>query len=89
MTLAYDLVIGGVIILVSIIVSFIAGELFAPGTVLHTTASNAVHLNGAERADLWYQILRMWVPMGGFFVGFAWPLVRAYRRQTVTAAQRV
>lgn len=89
MTLAYDLVIASVIFLISIIISFIAGELFAPGTALYNAASSATHLNGATRADQWYQILRMWVPMGGIFTAFAWPLVRAYKRQTVTATQQV
>lgn len=89
MSLAYDLVVSAVILMVSLIVSYMAGELFAPGTILHQTASNAVHLNGATRADQWYQILRMWVPMGGVLVAFAWPLIRAYRRQAVTAAQRI
>lgn len=89
MTLAYDLTVGGVIIAISVIIWLISVELFAPGTALHQTASQATNLQGAERADLWYTILARWVPLGGIFTGIAWPFVRAYRRQAVTAQRAV
>lgn len=87
MTLAYDMVVSGVIVVISILVNRIAIYLFAPGTALHVLASNAAHFNAAARADLWYEILALWVPLGGIVVALAWPLVRAYRRQAVTVAR--
>lgn len=89
MTLAYDMVVSGVIVAISVVIHVIALELFAPGTALHVLASEATNLRGGARADLWYQILVMWVPLGGLFVAGSWPIVRAYRRQATTAARAV
>lgn len=90
MTLAFDFVVSGVIAIISVIVHVMAIELFAPGTGLHMVASSGTELmNGAARADRWYQIFAIWIPLGGLFVSVAWPLVRSYRRQSATAYQRV
>lgn len=89
MSLAYDMVVSGVIFIISVVIHVMAVQLFAPGTPLHVTASAATTLNGADRADLWYQILAMWVPLGGLLVSGLWPLIRAYKRQAATAIQTV
>lgn len=86
MSLAYDMVVSGVLLVISVIMNRIALYLFAPGTALHEMASSATLLQGAARADLWYEILGIWMPLFGVLVAFAWPLVRVYRRQAVTAA---
>lgn len=89
MTLAYDIVVSSVLLLMAIIAHLMAVELFAPGTALHAAASTADNLGGAEKADLWYQIFVMWIPLLVAGTAFAWPFVRAYRRQGVSAAQTV
>lgn len=86
MTLAYDMVVSGVITAISVTIHLISVYLFAPGTPLHEGASQAVLFNGAARADLWYQILAQWLPLAGLLVAAAWPMLRAYRRQAATAA---
>lgn len=85
MTLAYDLVVSGIIIIISVIVHTMAIELMAPGTALHASATMATNLQGPARADLWYQIFVQWIPVAGLFTSVAWPFVRAYRRQSATA----
>lgn len=89
MTLAYDFVVAGVLLLVAIIAHLMAVELMAPGTPLYEAAASATNLSGAKRAELWYQIFVMWIPLLTAGTAFAWPFVRAYRRQGVTAAQQV
>jgi len=91
MGLAYDLVVATVIAIISIVVHYIAVNLLAPGTALFGLAADATLLSGESRASTWYQILAMWVPLGGLLISAAWPLVRAYRRQAATAggARRV
>lgn len=88
MTLAYDMVVAGVIFCISVVVHLMAVELFAPGTPLHAAASEGVHMSGAERADLWYEIFALWIPLLGCLTSGLWPLLRAYRRQASTAARR-
>lgn len=85
MTLAYDLVVSGVIICIAAVVHLLSIMLFAPGTELHILASEATMFSGAQRAQLWFEILSVWVPAGGLVVAFTWPIVRAYRRQARTA----
>lgn len=88
MSLAYDMTVSAVIAIISVVIHMMALYLFAPDTALHALASQATLLNGADRADLWYQILVMWVPLGGLLVAAVWPLARAYRRQAATAVQQ-
>ncbi len=88
MSRAFDFVVVGVIWIVAIVVHMIGIELFAPGTPLYEIAvDGTAAMNGGERADLWHEILTVWVPllaMGGIS---AWAMVREYRRQAVTAAR--
>lgn len=91
MTLAYDMVVAGVIATISVLIHVISLHLFAPNTVLYQMAADSTHFIGqnGSRLDFWYQCLVMWVPMGGLVVAGAWPIVRAYRRQAVTARQPI
>jgi len=87
MSRPFDFTVVTVIWIVSIIIHRAAVELFAPESPLHEVASQATNLNGAARADLWFQILAIWVPilaMGGIL---AWSLLREYRRQVATATR--
>jgi hypothetical protein len=88
-TRAFDFVVVGVIWLIAIIVHRISVELFAPESPLHAMASDGTAaMNGAARADLWFEILSVWVPIlvcGGIL---AWALLREYRRSTATAVRQ-
>jgi len=89
MARAFDFTVVTVTVLISIIIHMMGLELFAPGTPLHQLASGASTLNGAERANLWYQVLTIWVPLiadGGIL---GWAVLREYRRQATTAARPV
>lgn len=89
MSRAFDFVVIGVIWIIAIIIHLMGIQLFAPGSPLHSLASTGTGaMNGAARADLWYEILTVWVPLlsaGGIT---AWGFIREYRRQAVTAAGR-
>jgi hypothetical protein len=64
-----------------------AVSLFAPDAALHSIASTGTSaMNGAATADLWYEILAVWVPLlaGGGIL--SWAILREYRRQAFTAA---
>lgn len=87
MSRAFDFTVVGVIWVVAVVIHLMGIELFAPGTPLHELASGATHLNGAARADLWYEILTKWVPLAAAIGISAWAMVREYRRQAVTAVQ--
>lgn len=89
MSRAYDFVVIGVIYIIASIIHLMAVELFHPGGPLYETAASATNLNGAQRAQLWYEILSVWVPLLAAAGITAWGLVREYRRQAITAAQRV
>jgi len=82
MTRAFDFVVVSVIYLIAIIIHLMGIELFAPGSPLHVLASDGTsNMNGAARADLWCQIITMWVPL--FAIGgiSAYAFIREYRRQ--------
>lgn len=90
MSRAFDFVVVGVIWTIAIVIHFIAISLFAPDTPLHTLASTGTAtMNGAERADLWHEILAVWVPMFACGGISAWAFIREYRRQAVTAVRGV
>lgn len=89
MSRAFDFVVLGVIYIIAVVIHLMGVELFAPGTPLHGFASQAVNLGGAEKADLWYQIIALWAPLlsvGGITM---WAFFREYRRQAVTAVRSV
>lgn len=88
MSRAFDFVTVGVVWIVSIIVHRIAVELFAPEALLHALASDGTEaMNGAARADLWFEILGIWIPIAVAFAILLFALFREYRRQVSTAIQ--
>jgi hypothetical protein len=88
MSRAYDFTVSGVITIIAVVIHLISVELFSPGKPLHKVASTGTAtLNGAARADLWFQILTIWLPLmmiGGIM---SWALVREYRRTVNTSAR--
>lgn len=89
MSRAFDITVMGVIYIVALVIHLMGLELFAPGTPLYDLAAGAANLKGEERANLWYQILTVWVPMMAIGGITAWAFIREYRRQAVTAARGV
>lgn len=89
MSRIFDFTIAGVIVIIAAVIHRAALELFAPESPLHEIASDGTGvLNGAQRADLWFEILAIWVPIltiGGII---AWIFLREYRRQVATAVRR-
>jgi hypothetical protein len=88
MSRPYDYTVGGVIIIISAVMHRLGVEIFAPESPLHSIASQGAAMNGASRADLWFEILAIWMPLLGVGFAFAFMLMREYRRQVSTAAQR-
>lgn len=65
-------------------------ELFAPGQPLYAIATDGTSvMNGQQRADLWFQILAVWLPVLAFGGIIAWAGIREYRRQVSTATRPV
>ena len=89
MSRAFDFVVIGVIWSISVCIHIIGINLFAPGTPLYETAASASTLNGGERAQLWFEILVIWVPMISTSGITAWGVIREYRRQAVTSVQGI
>jgi len=87
MSRVFDFAVVGVIWIISAVIHRIGVELFAPESPLHVIASKGTELQGAARADLWFQILGIWVPIlaaGGIL---AWSMLREYRRQAARATR--
>jgi hypothetical protein len=84
-----DMLIVGIVWIIAVVIHIIAVELFAPGTPLHGVASGVAMFDGAAKADLWHEILAVWVPLitGAGISAFAF--IREYRRQRVTRRRRV
>lgn len=87
MSRVFDFTVIGVIYIIAIVIHLMGIELFAPGTPLYETAAGATTLNGQQRADLWYEILSLWVPLMACVGITAWGFVREYRRGAVTAVR--
>lgn len=88
MSRAFDFVLVGIIYVIALVVHLMGIELFAPGSPLYELAAtdNAV-MHGQERADMWYEVLTLWVPLIGCAGISAWAFVREYRRQAITAVR--
>lgn len=88
MSRGFDFLVVGIIWIIAVVIHLTAVELFAPGSPLFSVASSGnATMNGQARAELWHEILALWVPLlagGGIS---AWAFVREYRRQRVTAAR--
>jgi len=90
MSRAYDFTVSTVIIIISTIIHRMAVELFAPDTILYDVATDGTaNVNGAQHADLWFQIIAIWAPLGAAGAILVWALIREYRRQVQTVSQRV
>ena len=90
MSRAFDFVVVGVIFVIAVMIHLMGVNLFAPGSPLHTIASTGTEtMNGAERADLWHEMLTIWVPLLSVAGISAWAFVREYRRQAATAVRPV
>jgi len=90
MSRSFDFVVSGVSVTIAVVVHRMAVELFAPNAPLHKLASDGTGaLNGAARADLWFQILAIWMPLAVFGgIALLYPLIREFRRQANTATTR-
>jgi hypothetical protein len=85
---AFDFVLSGVLVLVSVLFHRIGVELFAPNTPLHELASDGTQaMQGGARADLWFQIIGIWAPLLCMGFAFVYILIIEYRRQVTTAAR--
>jgi len=88
MSRIFDFTIVGVITIIASVIHRASVELFAPESPLHKIASDGTAtLEGAARADLWFQILAIWVPILSIGGILAWALLREYRRQVATATR--
>ena len=88
MTRIFDFTLAGTLIIIASVIHRAAVELFAPESPLHRIASDGTAtLNGAARADLWFEILAIWVPILVAAFAGAFILVREYRRQVATATR--
>jgi hypothetical protein len=79
-----DMLVVGVTWIISIVIHIISIELFAPGTPLHELATGVVMFDGGAKADLWHEILAVWVPLIAAAGICAWAFIREYRRQRIT-----
>lgn len=89
MSRAFDFLVVGIVVIMSVIMMYLGLVLFEPGTPLFEFAAQADNLSGESRATLWFEMLTVWTPLiadGGIIL---WALIREYRRQAVTAARPV
>lgn len=90
MTRAFDFVVVGVIYIIAVVIHLMGVELLAPGSPLHVIASTGTEvMQGAERADLWYEIIALWVPIMAAAGISAWAFIREYRRQTTSVVRGI
>jgi len=87
---SYDFVVISVICIISVVIHTMGVTLFAPNTELFAIATDGTqNVNGTERAYLWYQIIAIWAPLGGFGSMIAYGIIREYKRQVQTATRQV
>lgn len=87
MSRLYDYALVTVVSLISFVAHTISVELFAPESKLHEIASRADQFNGAEKADLWFEILAIYAPLIVIAGICTWAMFREWRRQTTTATR--
>jgi len=76
--------------IISFVIHRVSLELFRPGQPLYEAATTGTAvLSGPSRAQFWFEVLAVWVPVIAAVGVTAWALVSEYRRQTQTAATRV
>jgi hypothetical protein len=86
MTLAYDIVVGGVVTMLMFILHRISVELLAPGSKLWAIATtDTAVMDGTRHATTMFEVVAVWMPVL-FIAGiWTWVLIRAYKRQVQTA----
>jgi len=88
MSRAYDIVVASVITIIAVVIHTVSMQLFVPGSPLYELATDGTAaMNGTARADLWSQMLVIWVPLLAIGGIWAWTFIREYRRQAVTAVR--
>lgn len=86
MTRIYDFTVVSVIWIIAVVIHLMAISLFSPDTALYYVATDGTStLGGQSKADLWYEILAVWVPLMAGMGILAWAVIREYRRQALTA----
>jgi len=74
--------------IIAAVIHRMAVELFAPESPLHALASDGTTaLKGAERADLWFEILSVWIPLLAIGGVALWLIAAEYKQQAATAVQ--
>jgi hypothetical protein len=89
MSRGFDFLVVGVVWSVSIIMHLISIRLFQPGSALHDIASDATLLDGAAKADFWFEILAVYMPLLMMAGILAWAALKEYRRQAITARRPI
>lgn len=85
---AFDIVVAGVISVIASVFHLMAVELFAPTSPLYALATDGTSvMNGTARANLWFQILAVWMPVAVLLGIWAWVGIRKYRRTVQTATR--
>lgn len=88
MGLAYDLTVASVVTIIAIVIHLIGIELVAPGAPLYEMAATGTsNLGGADKANFWFQIFVVYIPLiaiGGVWV---WTIIKSYKRQVQTAVR--
>jgi len=88
MGLAYDLVVASVITIIAIVIHLIGIELVGPSTPLFEMAvEEASNLGGAAKANLWFEIFAVWIPLIAIAGIWLWTVIKAYKRQVQTAVR--
>lgn len=77
-----------VVTIISIVMHYFGIVAFQPGSPLYEVAAGATNLNGADRADLWFQIGTIWIPLIATAGIWVYALFNEYKRQTVTRTRR-
>lgn len=83
---AYDFVVAGTLMMISVVIHLISVELFSPDKALFDIATDGTEaMNGSARAELWFEVLSIWMPLAVFAASMVYVMVREYRRQIQTA----
>jgi len=90
MSRVYDYAVVSVIFIVSVVIHLMSAEIFLPGTPLYEMATSGTEvMDGQQFADRVSMILTVWVPLIATSGAILWALIREYRRQALSAVQRV
>lgn len=88
-TRGYDFTVVAVITIIAVVIHRMSLELFAPDAPLYAIATDGTEvMNGQALADLWFQIIAIWVPLAAAGAIAAWAMIREYKRQVQTVSQR-